>query len=86
MARIAIIEHGAVANVIEADSEELAAQLTGLLSIQSNEAAIGWFYNEENGEFSEPPVFEEPEVLPLIVAEDVASDTEPVLLSRPTED
>lgn len=86
MARIAIIENGIVSNVIEADSEQIAADLTGMLCVLATDAGIGWFYNEESNDFSAPPTPQEPEILPPIVAENIEFVSEPKLISRPTEE
>jgi hypothetical protein len=54
MAQFAVISFDKVINSIVADSKETAEEITGLTCVVSSEAGIGWAYDDETGEFTEP--------------------------------
>lgn len=61
MPRYAVINNGVVVNVIMADSQEIAEEITEMTAIQSDIANIGEIHNEEDDTFfiaPEPPVIE----------------------------
>ena len=73
MPRFAVLKNGVVDNVIVADSQELAEEVTGLTAVASEEANIGEIYNEEDGTFFEMPAPIEIEHPPV---EEVSADAD----------
>lgn len=69
MSRIVIINNSEVVNVIEAESIEVAEEITGMTAMVNDVAGIGFIYNAETGEFTEPAT---PAPLPL--AESTVAD------------
>lgn len=69
MYKFCIIDGEVVTDVILADSQELAEQLTGKPCVHSLDAGIGWAYDAETGEFTEPePVELVAEVINELIA------------------
>lgn len=58
------MDNGVVVNVIEADSIEIAQELTGLTAMVSDTAGIGYVLDGETGEFTAPdPVVDDEPIL-----------------------
>lgn len=62
MPKFAIIDGNTVINVILAESQEIAEEVTGLKAIEHGEAVIGAIYDPETNSFSviSEPTAEEP--------------------------
>ena len=74
MYKFAVINGGIVVNSILADSKEMAEELTGLQCVNTIEAGIGWYFNEETNEFTAP---EPIEIIAEIVNEPLAIEQTP---------
>lgn len=79
MSRIVIIDGIEVVNVIEAESLEIAEELTGLTAVVSDTAGIGFTYDPETGEFTEPVI---PEA-PVLAESTVADPNSPIPTEEP---
>jgi len=79
MNKYAIVKDGVVVNTIEYEKQPATPPPgfeTGYIAIQSNEASIGWTY--ENGQFTNPVPIEPIEMLPAVSLTDM-------ILANPTE-
>jgi hypothetical protein len=79
MNKYAIIKDGVVINIIEYDEQPSTPPPgfeDGYVAIQSNEASIGWIY--ENGQFTNPVPIEPIEMPPAVSLTDM-------ILASPTE-
>ena len=59
MQEFAVIESGKVVNIIIAENKLIAESVSGLSCFALNGAGIGWFRDEETGEFTAPATLEE---------------------------
>lgn len=60
MAGYAVIENNVVVNVIEAESQEVAEQVTGKTCIEQtheNPLSIDWYWNEQYSKYIPPSIF-----------------------------
>lgn len=76
MPRFVVIENNTVVNVIIAESNEDAVQLTGLTCIQSDNAGVAWVYDKETRALSEPAEI-------VAVEEEISLEPE-VFIEEPT--
>lgn len=83
MAQFAVINGTRVLNIIVADSQEIAEEVTGLLCVETYEGAVGDEYDEETNQFIKPFIDvaadgplapEEPVIAPVVPIEETPAE------------